>query len=1357
MKRLLISLAVLFLLLIGIGCGSVGSDPITGSNTGESDLSGGSNEKTVVGTFEPDPTKDFDFVTQGFKLHIPAGSITGNYRVVVTKSPTNEVQKSLPLGSIALGNMFSVKIESLTQFNSLIGSLLGATSQNRVLKKPAKVTLMLETLRNPASDYFIGQRNSSKLLVLSPESGTGLDLSCQVFYPEGDYMALQRQAGVEQNGLKSMQISAVPAALTASSSGKFNSDLEVNLQLKAAEGVTLNLSSAQIEMTITAFVPFECELKNVGGGVTKLNSVLNGSIYQTSFDVKNQTLVTQKINTNVATLTSTIKLIGKAQSSFPPSLQFKATFALGNSVYVAENLVNFLAAPLPTSTSATLLSSIPADKASEVGVTAQVTMNFSKAIKADTVSSGTIVVSVDGMPVRGNFEVNQSIVKFKSSENLPYFKKVEIAVLSDVWDTDNQPVQPSSFYFTTELSPSVVAHLPAIASGNPVTQQVQVSFSKPMDKNSAASAFRLFRTIDGSVISGSYLWAADGKSVALVPVSRLSYNSTYTAEIGTKALDSNGNSLIATYAWQFATELQPADDATVVITTVPAAGASAVKTDSQIDVSFSRALRAETLTSDNFKVSVDDVPVAGNFALVGEKATFKSSIALPFGSIVKVEIKTGLLDTNGKPVQSYSYLFTTDSRPTLLAYTPTIKTGNPVNQQVQAVFSKPMNKSSVVSNFKLVKLSDTSEVSGTFTWSEGDKTLLFIPSSALSYNATYTAEIAANAADADGVLLGTAYNWQFLTEPQPSELTKVALTSPLNDSLSVNVGSLIEVDFSRNLKSESLNAESFLVSIDGVAVAGGLNHLNGRVTFTPATAFPYSSLVKVEIKNTLVDVDSRAVQPYFFSFTTGSRPAVIAFSPTSELNSSIPINQAIEVTFSKTMNKSQTNSVFQMKKVEDSSAVNGNFAWSSDNKTVIFTPLASLNYHATYSVEIGKNAADELGNTLTASTTWEFVTTAGQTPIFVNAPSITRVTQGSASATCEVKIENGATVSQKGMVWGTSQNPTLANNSGKTEFGLGAGNIVSNITDLNAGTLYYLRAYAVNAAGTAYSSEKTLTTYANTGGSGGLFAAGSGTEANPFQIASLEHFNNIQNGSGSVYILTADINMEDGASGRNATFTGKLDGNNFVIKNYSSFTVFYRVDETSEIRNLSVEASPLTYFLDSYGAIAVVNSGLIASCQVKISVNEVSESIQGPVGGIVGGNLGTIKNCSVIGDIKFASVGIGYGGISGYCGTSSEILECNFVGALAGLTGYGGGGITGYNHNGIITDCSASASVDASLLVGISGGGAISGKNSGYVSGCNASGTITGTALLGGIVGDNTGGRVSNCRNFTNLSNDTGN
>ena len=69
--------------------------------------------------------------------------------------------------------------------------------------------------------------------------------------------------------------------------------------------------------------------------------------------------------------------------------------------------------------------------------------------------------------------------------------------------------------------------------------------------------------------------------------------------------------------------------------------------------------------------------------------------------------------------------------------------------------------------------------------------------------------------------------------------------------------------------------------------------------------------------------------------------------------------------------------------------------------------------------------------------------------------------------------DNGSEVTEKGVCWGTSSPVSVVN---KVSSGNGLGSFTVEIKGLSANKTYYLRAYAINAKGTAYGEEKTVKT-----------------------------------------------------------------------------------------------------------------------------------------------------------------------------------------------------------------------------------------------------------------------------------------
>ena len=87
---------------------------------------------------------------------------------------------------------------------------------------------------------------------------------------------------------------------------------------------------------------------------------------------------------------------------------------------------------------------------------------------------------------------------------------------------------------------------------------------------------------------------------------------------------------------------------------------------------------------------------------------------------------------------------------------------------------------------------------------------------------------------------------------------------------------------------------------------------------------------------------------------------------------------------------------------------------------------------------------------------------------------VTQITETTAVAGGNVTADGGASVTERGVVYGISPYPTVGNS--KVVGGSGTGMFTCNLTGLQPNTKYYVRAYAVNNKGTAYGKQVSFTT-----------------------------------------------------------------------------------------------------------------------------------------------------------------------------------------------------------------------------------------------------------------------------------------
>ncbi|HNY52948.1 MAG TPA: right-handed parallel beta-helix repeat-containing protein [Bacteroidales bacterium] len=88
--------------------------------------------------------------------------------------------------------------------------------------------------------------------------------------------------------------------------------------------------------------------------------------------------------------------------------------------------------------------------------------------------------------------------------------------------------------------------------------------------------------------------------------------------------------------------------------------------------------------------------------------------------------------------------------------------------------------------------------------------------------------------------------------------------------------------------------------------------------------------------------------------------------------------------------------------------------------------------------------------------------------------AVTEIEIATARSGGKILTDNGYLITAKGVCWNTTGMPTIFDS--KTNDGTGLGTFISNLTELNASTTYYVRAYATNRQGTGYGEELSFVT-----------------------------------------------------------------------------------------------------------------------------------------------------------------------------------------------------------------------------------------------------------------------------------------
>ena len=96
------------------------------------------------------------------------------------------------------------------------------------------------------------------------------------------------------------------------------------------------------------------------------------------------------------------------------------------------------------------------------------------------------------------------------------------------------------------------------------------------------------------------------------------------------------------------------------------------------------------------------------------------------------------------------------------------------------------------------------------------------------------------------------------------------------------------------------------------------------------------------------------------------------------------------------------------------------------------------------------------------------------TPPVLTTVNVSEITRTTALSGGNITGDGGAEVTDRGICWNTSENPTVANS--KTSDGTGIGSFISSLIHLTPNTKYFVRAYANNSEGAGYGNQVTFIT-----------------------------------------------------------------------------------------------------------------------------------------------------------------------------------------------------------------------------------------------------------------------------------------
>ncbi len=300
----------------------------------------------------------------------------------------------------------------------------------------------------------------------------------------------------------------------------------------------------------------------------------------------------------------------------------------------------------------------PANAAVAVPTSTTVRVTFNEPMDVTTITNVNIVlrnnVTNALIPATVTYDVPTRVATLTPTGPLSNATVYRVEVTTAVKDVSGNALAAQfSSIFTTAAAPDGIA--PTIVSRSPtngatsqaINTNVVITFSEPMDPATLnTTTITLTPTGGGAAIAGTVTPGAGNTTSTFDPTPELAYNTSYTVTVTTGVKDVAGNALAAQSTSTFTTILDTV--APTITATSPVANATGVARNTTVNVTFSEAMDATTITGSTFTVTAGGAVVGSvSYNAATRVATFTPSGQLAASTVHTVTVTTGVKDAAG--------------------------------------------------------------------------------------------------------------------------------------------------------------------------------------------------------------------------------------------------------------------------------------------------------------------------------------------------------------------------------------------------------------------------------------------------------------------------------------------------------------------------------------------------------------------------------------------------------------------------------------------------------------------------------------------------------------------------------------
>ena len=676
-------------------------------------------------------------------------------------------------------------------------------------------------------------------------------------------------------------------------------------------------------------------------------------------------------------------------------------------------------------TAPTLSSSTPADGATGIAVDANIVLNFSEAVDAE---SGNIIIykssdnsQVESIPV-GNSKVSGSgstAITINPSSTLDgstaYYVQIAATGFDDSSSNSYVGIRDATtLNFTTADigAPTLSSSVPTDgATGIGVNANIVLTFNEAVDAESGNIV--IYKSSDDSQVEsipvGNAKVSGSGSTeITINPATTLDSLSGYYVQIAATGFDDSSSNSYAGISDATTLNFTTADGEAPTITFSPLDNATGIADNVNITLTFNEAIQ-KTDDSELTDLNVDTLITLKDTDEDGDVIDFDATIDsdkkiitinpdsdLSSSQVVYVAIGATVEDSSDNAISASNISFTVaaPTSPPSLTFSPTNNsTGVAVDSNITITFDKAIRHivntditdTNVDSLITLRKTNSSgSKIPFNATIDSTNKIITINPTSDFSSSQVVYVAIGATVED----YYNNAISSSSITFTVVDTTAPTITFSPTNGETEVTVSSNITLTFDEAIQKTDdseltdLNVDT-LITLKDTDEDGDVIDFDATIdsdkkiiTINPDSNFSSEQVVYVAIGATVEDSSNNAITAADIIFTTAdSTPPTVTFSP-ADSETGIAVNSDITIAFDEvvrnivdtSLTDANVDSLITLKETNaNGSTISFEAVIDSTKQLITITPDNSFSSEQVVYVAIGASVEDESDNAISAS------------------------------------------------------------------------------------------------------------------------------------------------------------------------------------------------------------------------------------------------------------------------------------------------------------------------------------------------------------------------------------------------------